>query len=1371
LLGQQRFFGVADADTPAALLRASLKDQHEVTDSLGAQVRQAVELLVRDFDRLDIESNRALLAGLKEADIYNASLTVMMRLVFLFCAEEKGLLRLGEDFYDSHYAVSTLRQQLRELADQRGEEVLERRSDAWCRLLATFRAVHGGVEHDAMRLPAYGGSLFDPDRYPFLEGRPTGTRWRSAPSQPPHINNRVVLHLLEALQILRTKLPGGGPAEARRLSFRSLDIEQIGHVYEGLLDHTARRASVITLGLIGSSKAPAPLIKLEALESLAAKGSDAHLDELVEVTGRSRAALEKDLGLRAATGKGKKKAAADAGELPIEKPAAAPQNAEAEHQLAVACGHDPRLVARVLPFAGLMRRDSFDQLLLIQQDSLHVAPGSERRSTGTHYTPRTLTEPIVLHTLEPLVYTGPAEGLPQGEWKLKSPKEILALKVCDMAMGSGAFLVQVCRYLAERLVEAWQIQETDLPKADTSGASYLVVLPDGSLSNGSSAERLLPGDAAERIALARRYVADRCLYGVDINPMAVEMAKLSLWLITLQRDRPFTFLDHALKCGDSLLGVSSVKQIENFTLRTDQSEYSSIPFSALNLFRYVDEASVKRRSLEDLPSNDHSQIETKNRLHAEAEAAIAKVKALADCLIALELRGLDGEAYENARDAEAAKVQSLMARDADASLKSPLPHSQSALASHASEELRGRRPFHWAVDFPEVFSRGGFDAFVGNPPFMGNKKITGTFGTAYRDYLVSQVAWGKTGLADLCAYFFLTAHVLRNPSATMGLIATDTIAQGGTREVGLDQLTDHETIYRAIRSQRWPGTANVVVALIWSCNGDWLGDSVLDGEKVSGIDSLLQEKKAQAGNPQTILDSSDWGFIGSVVKGDGFVLTPTQAQILVEQDPTNAKVIKRYLGGEDLNQNAQQEPTRSVICFWDWPLSTAFAPMGYDGPVAEDFPSCLSIVRELVKPERDLKNRDSYRLNWWRFAELSKRAYEMTAGSELVLVRARVSPIHALSFVQNGFVLSEQIVVFRGGHSDFALLQSGLHEKWAVEYSTTKGTSTLVYAPSACLATFPKPSNAVELADLGRGYFLYRREIMQARQEGLTKTYNRFHDRDEQSADIARLRALHVEMDQAVAAAYGWSDLDLGHGFHATKQGERYTLSEPARRTVLDRLLALNHQRYEEELKAGLHEKKTKGTSKKAAKPAVIPAGPELKLDFTLLPKVDEWAAIGRPRPKTKEPLLYACSLVEALLSQNSGKLWMEDLQEAYLKVVAPMRLLRDTPSTLKPVAQRWAKWWSETEKAQNFHFRPALEQLAEEGKISAATPAQRPASLRNPNVIQLNDGLSKPASEAVECDVRLVFQVHKPQPIPEDEELEFTLLTAGRVTSLLVAA
>src|SRR5262249_12415548 len=152
--------------------------------------------------------------------------------------------------------------------------------------------------------------------------------------------------------------------------------------------------------------------------------------------------------------------------------------------------------------------------------------------------------------------------------------------------------------------------------AERANPSKTLAKPEGDFSLGAPEERLIPADPAERIAIARRYVADRCVYGVDNNPMAVEMAKLSLWLITLQRDRPFTFLDHALKSGDSLLGVSTLSQIENFSLRAGERQ---VTFATAKLFRYVEEAGKKRCELEDLPSNDRTQIETKNCLYAEAE--------------------------------------------------------------------------------------------------------------------------------------------------------------------------------------------------------------------------------------------------------------------------------------------------------------------------------------------------------------------------------------------------------------------------------------------------------------------------------------------------------------------------------------------------------------------------------------------------------------------------------------------------------------------------------------------------------------------------------------------------------------------------------
>ena len=250
LLSMARFFGVSDDQTIEALLTKSASNQQEVTDQLGLQVRRAVEVLIQSLDKADQDHGRELLEGVTEAVLYESALTVMMRLVFLFCAEERELIPTKPfPVYEQNYSVSTISKQLREIADQHGEELLERRYDAWPRLLSSFRAVYGGLAHDDVYMPAYGGRLFDPDRFPFLEGRKPKTSWQDTEATPLPVNNRTVLHLLEALQLLQVKVPGGGPAEARRLSFRALDIEQIGHVYEGLLDHTAKRATEPTLGL------------------------------------------------------------------------------------------------------------------------------------------------------------------------------------------------------------------------------------------------------------------------------------------------------------------------------------------------------------------------------------------------------------------------------------------------------------------------------------------------------------------------------------------------------------------------------------------------------------------------------------------------------------------------------------------------------------------------------------------------------------------------------------------------------------------------------------------------------------------------------------------------------------------------------------------------------------------------------------------------------------------------------------------------------------------------------------------------------------------------------------------------------------------
>ena len=181
------------------------------------------------------------------------------------------MLMLGDPLYEQNYAVSTMHKQLREQADQHAEEVLSLRFDAWSRLLAIFRVVYGGVEYPDMRLPAYGGHLFDPDRYPFSRGAQAGhlvARYagRAAADRQPH----------GAAPAQRPAIPAGqsapaGSVEPRRLSFRGLDIEQIGHVYEGLLDHTAKRTNATILGLVGSSDTE-PEATLDELEQKARKG-------------------------------------------------------------------------------------------------------------------------------------------------------------------------------------------------------------------------------------------------------------------------------------------------------------------------------------------------------------------------------------------------------------------------------------------------------------------------------------------------------------------------------------------------------------------------------------------------------------------------------------------------------------------------------------------------------------------------------------------------------------------------------------------------------------------------------------------------------------------------------------------------------------------------------------------------------------------------------------------------------------------------------------------------------------------------------------------------------------------------------------------
>lgn len=1139
LLGIRRFF-VDESERLPALFDRSLKFQDDVTDALGEQVRRAVEVLIQSLDKADQDRDRELLRGVKEAELYEAALTVMMRLVFLLSAEERGLLLLGDERYEANYALSTLRMQLRAESD----EILERRWDAWSRLLAVFRAVYGGIEHENLRLPALGGSLFDPDRFPFLEGRAKGSDWRTDVAKPLPIDNRTVLSLLEAIQQF----------QGRTLSYRALDVEQIGYVYEGLLERTVKRTAEVTLELDATRSAQSPWVTLAELESARLDGAARLAELLEERTGSSASRVRNDL--------------------------ARPVDDALAERLLTACHGDTALHDRIKPFSHLVRTDPWGYPLVYSAGAFIVATGSDRRETGTHYTPKSLTEAIVAETLTPIAYVGPAQGTPRADWALKSPSELLDLKICDPAMGSGAFLVQACRWLADRLVESWAQAEA---QGHTVGIDGRVVAADASVEP-------LPGDTEARTIVARRLIAERCLYGVDLNPLAVELAKLSIWLVTLAKGRPFGFLDHNLRCGDSLLGIHRLDQLTQLSM--NPSGQGQLRLFGQNIEQAVREAIELRRRLREMPIRDIRDVEAMAHLDADARRRLAVPEAIADAFIGeVFAAGGSGAVLENALASLADQAGQAIDGDRDV-LASMRRRSIAALSTDLPAGKPARRSFHWPLEFPEVFAgdRGGFDGMVGNPPFLGGQRITGVAGTAFRDWLVAYIAEGRRGSADLVAYFFLRAWSLLREDSGFGLLAVNTIAEGDTRQVGLEAMVGAGAVINAAYpNEPWPGKAAVVTSRVHVHKGQWRGERSLLGRPTPFISAFLSDREEWS--PKRLKANEGLAYQGSIVLGKGFVLSPDDARRMLDADPRNAEVIFPYINGDNLNSDPEQKPSRWVINFWDWPEERA-----------QDYELPWRRIEERVKPERQrLNERGEFVLRkplperWWQFGEKRPGLYHAigrgrhferhpekwipdgSSAPRVIAFATQASKYAVFSLVPANIVYSHAVgVITHPDLSRFAELASSLHVSWAFAFGSRLETR-LRYAPTDCFETYPfLQSSHSDLGEMGGRLHQARIDIMHADRIGLTKLYNRFHTEIERDPRIEGLRALQREMDTAVAHAYGWEDLDLQHGFHEVpylpeNDRARFTISESARVEVLRRLSELNRLRYEEEVAQGLH--------------------------------------------------------------------------------------------------------------------------------------------------------------------------------------------------------
>lgn len=1090
------------SDSLAALFTRTADTQANITTTLGVQVRQAVELFVAELARLDREARGALLHGVPDRDIYRGALTTLLRLVFLLYAEQRDLLPARDSVYAEGYAVTTLHRQLTEARDRHGDEVADRRSAAWPRLLATFGAVHGGCEHPDLRIPAHGGSLFDPVRYLWLAGAA--------------VTDRVVHEILDALLLLRHK----GKA-AERLSYTGLDVEQIGHVYEGLLEFSCLRVTEPYLGLQGKAEPELSLSAVEAQPDLATWLADK----------------------------------CDLSATRVAKALTATLNPVATAALHAACDNDSDLAARITPYWGLLRTDLRGRPTVFPAGSILFTQVGDRRATGTHYTPKVLAQEIVEHTLAPLCFVRTEPGV----HRPRTAAELLALKVCDPTMGSGAFLVVASRYLADRLVEAW----------DREG------LPDD-----------VTGTADDVYLAAVRRVAARCIYGVDRDDMAVDLAKLSLWLVTLAKGKPFGFVDHALRCGDSLIGVRTEAQIERLHLDPNGIGWDSTGRTAGHIDEYVGPALAKaadlRQQIEQHPAEDFADIKTKTALLRRVEELTANLRLVADGVVgaALSTAGESDTRYRGRLSGISEEAGDLLTGRTDS-------QTEIRLRAFVTDWLsRNRavpiRPFHWPLEFPEVMRGRGFDAVVGNPPFVGGKRVSGAIGGDFREYLKQRLANDKPGNADLCSYF-----LLRNldivEGGRVGIIATNTIAQGDTREVGLDQAIGNGwQIYRAIKSQPWPGTASLEVSLLWVGRTQEGEVFHLDGRPVSGITPSLDPRSRISGNPYRLTANIEKSFQGCIVLGTGFILKPDHAHALIARDPRNRDVLFPYLNGEDLNTRPDSSASRWVIDFNDWSLERA-----------RSYPDAFAVIDEFVRPERQRTKPDgSYALRhplperWWQYADKRPALRQAIAPLGRVLVIALVSKTGLSMWAPTGQVFSHMLGVFATTRDSYlTLLSSNIHFAWW----TTKGESTLEtrlrYTPSDGFETFPQPTLTERMDRVGVELHEFRRSVMMERQLGLTKLYNLVHDPAHRDDEVTRLREIHTEVDHAVAEAYGWTDLNLNHGFHNTRQGHRFTIDPTVQTEILDRLLELNFARYEEEVRQGLHKK----AGKRKASPSSAP--------------------------------------------------------------------------------------------------------------------------------------------------------------------------------------
>ncbi len=787
LCGQSAMYKTDTDPYPlATVVLNSRTRQGELSEVLGEQVRSAVELLLSSFDkaarthpdlleslRIEPTTNRRLSESEVLHALYIASIRVMMRMVVVLFAEARELLPRNMEDYNASYGIEGLFASLEEAARHGGEEELREMTSAWPRLLALFNVTYQGSPAPDIPINRYGGELFkagnrkSPD--PVLRALAVfeDERWG--------LDDLDILRIVRKLKIgkLRTRRGRSSTWVSGPVDFSDLRTEYIGMMYEGLLDYELRQVTEEQKAVVFLNLGQIPALPLSLLESL----SDVELKNLIGKLGKEKAkALSSE------------EEAEEESEETEDEPEELDESETVESAPDVVINQDEAVRKQVDAWAertvDITQRvrtpRSGKESSLYKQERVKAAqllidkvfgPGEmylvrssgSRKGTGTFYTRPQLAVPTVHRTLEPLVYDkkeGSEELIP------KSPEIILSLKVVDPAMGSGSFLVAALRYLTDALYESLIYHKKI---REHSASSCIVTLPFGDPSTGNITEELLPahpGDEQFELRLKprlKRYVVERCIYGVDINPLAVELARLSLWVETMDRELPFEFLAHKLKVGNSLVGTWFDRfqeyPVMAWMREGGDKDHNGVHYEKGRWTKAIKEMLEKRVKPElvryiqqTVPLEYDFGSETKvTSLHDKAVKLFEELHQLPLFGEGIQHR----EEFYRTRirdDPELAKLKDAFDLwcavwfwpgdwlDENALTPDRFYHPNMKIIERTRELSGNNQFFHWELEFPDVFitGKGGFDTIIGNPPWEISKpksmEFFTTFDPIYRTY-------------------------------------------------------------------------------------------------------------------------------------------------------------------------------------------------------------------------------------------------------------------------------------------------------------------------------------------------------------------------------------------------------------------------------------------------------------------------------------------------------------------------------------------------------------------------------------------------------------------------------------------------------------